>query len=221
MKWRSKLVVGLVGGAVLASAGGVFAEEGKSMATVETKPASLSLGEAAPMADVKMKNVDGASVSIDDVKGAKGTLVIFSCNACPWAKAWETRIVSLGNEFAKKGVGVVVINSNDPTVNAEDGYETMQARAKDRGMRFPYVVDATSEVARAFGATRTPEAFLFDKDGKLVYHGTIDDNAKEPGHVKSRYLRSALSAVSSGKVPSPQETKSLGCGIKFRAKSSS
>jgi len=97
----------------------------------------------------------------------------------------------------------------------------MQARAKARGMKFPYVVDATSDVARAFGATRTPEAFLFDKDGKLVYHGTIDDNAKEPNQVKARYLRSALLAVSTGKVPSPQETKSLGCGIKFRAKSSS
>lgn len=178
----------------------------------------LALGSPAPLADVKMKNVDGRDLSIADVKGAKGTLVVFSCNACPWAKAWETRIVELGNGFSKRGVGVMVINSNDPTVAETDDYATMQARAKLRGMKYPYVVDATSDVARAFGASHTPEAFLFDAKGKLVYHGTIDDNAKEPGKVKERYLKNALTTVVAGRQPSVKETKSLGCGIKFRSK---
>lgn len=182
---------------------------------------SLALGSPAPMADTKMKNVDGQEVSIADVAGKKGTLVIFSCNACPWAKAWESRIVSLGNSYAKRGVGVIVINSNDPGMNSEDGFDTMVNRAKSEKMAFPYVVDATSDVARAFGATRTPEAYLFDAEGKLVYHGTIDDNAKEPSKVKQRYLDAALKSVSSGKTVAVQETKALGCGIKFRAKSSS
>src|SRR6266545_6438057 len=124
---------------------------------------TLAIGASAPMADVKMTSVDGKSVSIADVKGAKGTLVVFTCNACPWAKAWEARIAELGNAFAKRGVGVIAVNPNDPEVQAEDAYAVMQQRAKKRGMSFPYVVDVTSDLARAFGATRTPEAFLFDR----------------------------------------------------------
>ncbi len=176
----------------------------------------LALGSRAPRADVKMKNVDGRELAIADVVGPKGTLVIFTCNHCPFVKQWESRIVDLGNTFAAKGVGVIAINANDPAAYAEDGYENMQARARERGMKYPYVVDATSAVAKAFGATRTPEAFLFDRDGKLVYHGTIDDNGREPEQVKEPYLRNALEAVVDGRVPPKQETKSLGCTIKFR-----
>ena len=110
----------------------------------------------------------------------------------------------------------MLVNANDPTMHAEDGFEEMQARAKSRGMKIPYVVDDTSGVARAFGASVTPEAFLFDKAGKLAYHGTIDDNRKEPDKVKARYLKDALDAVVAGKKPAVPETKGLGCGIKFR-----
>jgi len=187
-------------------------------ARAQEAPPGLALGDPAPMTDVKMKNVDGREVSIADVQGTKGTLVIFSCNACPWAKAWEKRIVALGNSWQKKGVGVVVVNSNDPGRVAEDDYATMQKHAKERGMSYPYVVDATSDVARAFGAAHTPEAFLFGADGKLAYHGTIDDNAKEPGKVKTRYLEDALKAVAAGREVAVKETKALGCGIKFRPK---
>jgi peroxiredoxin len=168
------------------------------------------------MADVKMTGVDGKEYSFADVRGAKGLLVVFTCNACPWVKAWETRVTEVGNAAAKLGIGMIAVNPNDPAVVAEDGYDEMKARAKKLGVRFPYVVDATSGVARAFGATRTPEAFLFDKDGKLVYHGTIDDNAKEPKNVKSRYLSDAVIAVAAGKSVAMAETKSLGCTIKFR-----
>lgn len=182
----------------------------------DPKPQSLALGDPAPQADVKMMGVDGSEISIADAAGEKGTLVVFTCNACPWVKAWEKRMVELGNSYAKRGVGVVMINSNDPGTVPADGYAEMKQRAKDRKMAFPYVVDATSDVARAFGATRTPEAFLFDASGKLVYHGTIDDNAKEPKRVKARYLRDALQALTSGKQVAVKETKALGCSIKFR-----
>jgi peroxiredoxin len=192
--------------AVLAA--GVSAQEGQP----------LALGERAPRAEVKMKGIDGKSMSIAEARGAKGTLVLFTCNACPWVKAWEDRIAELGNAYRERGVGVIAINPNDPKAVAEDGYEEMQRRAQEKGFRFPYVVDATSEVAAAFGATRTPEAFLFDAQGRLVYHGTIDDNAKEPEKVEARYLRDALEAVVAGKAPAVQETKALGCTIKFRAK---
>lgn len=202
--------------AVAASAALALAVSALPSIAEDEVPASLAIGAALPMADVKMMNVDGKQLSFAEARGKKGLLVVFTCNACPWAKAWETRIVELGNAAAKQGVGMIAVNSNDPSVVAEDGYDDMKARAKERGMKFPYVVDATSGVARAFGATRTPEAFLFDKDGKLVYHGTIDDNAKEPKSVKSRYLSDAVSAVAAGKSVATAETKSLGCTIKFR-----
>lgn len=176
----------------------------------------LSLGATAPMADTAMKGTDGNDHTIAGAAGDKGTLVVFTCNHCPWAKAWEERIVALGNRAAGEGIGVIAVNSNDPEAYAEDGYEAMQQRAEKLGMAFPYVVDATSDVARAFGATRTPEAFLFDASGKLVYHGTIDDNAKEPDKVEKRYLEDAVNAVMAGSAVPMAETKALGCGIKFR-----
>lgn len=179
-------------------------------------PTSLELGASAPKSDVAMKGVDGKSLTIAQAAGKKGTLVIFTCNACPWVKAWETRIAEVGNAAAKSGIGVIAINPNDPAQNSEDGYDEMRARAKKLGLRFPYVVDATSDVARAFGATRTPEAFLFDAKGELVYHGTIDDNSRDAKAVKSRWLSDAVLAVASGKPVSEAETKALGCSIKFR-----
>jgi peroxiredoxin len=195
----------------LALAGGIAQAQADAEA-----PKALALGSTMPMADASLKNVDGKTLTLASVQGTKGTLVVFSCNACPWAKKWETRIVALGNAYSKKGVGVVVINSNDPKVNAEDGYDVMVTRAKQRGMKFAYVEDGTSEVARAFGAARTPEAFLFDASGKLVYHGAVDDNADDAKAVKNKYLENALASVTTGKAVKVAETKALGCGIKFR-----
>jgi peroxiredoxin len=179
---------------------------------------AIKLGDAPPKADVKMKNVDGKQVSIADAKGEKGTLVIFSCNHCPFVKAWEERIATLGNASLKKGVGVIQINSNDPKV-AGDTFEAMQQRARDRGFQFPYVVDQGSEVAVAFGASRTPEVFLFDAAGKLVYHGTIDDNHQNAANAKEHYLKDALDSLTAGKEIAVKETKAVGCSIKFFPKS--
>ncbi len=162
-----------------------------------------------------MKNVDGTEITIDEIRGEKGTLVLFSCNHCPFVKAWEARIATLGNDYREKGIGVVQVNSNDPN-KAGDTYASMQQRARARGFKFPYVVDATSDVARAFAATRTPEAFLFDAAGKLVYHGTIDDNYKSEEGVKTTYLKDALDAVIAGEAVPVAQTKAVGCGIKFR-----
>jgi len=178
---------------------------------------ALKLGDTAPKADVKMKGVDGKEVSIADVKGTKGTLVIFTCNHCPFAKAWETRIAEIGNAAVKEGVGVIAINPNDPTEFAEDSYEQMQEHAKQRGFQFAYVVDSTSDVARAFGASRTPEIFLFDANGKLAYHGAVDDS-KDAKNVDKHYLQDAIAALLAGKPIPVAETKAVGCSIKFRAK---
>lgn len=187
-------------------------------AGAQEAPRALAIGKTAPMADVKMAGVDGASLSIADVKGAKGTMVIFTCNSCPWVKAWESRIAELGNTFAKQGIGVIAINPNDPGVKSDDDMPSMKERAEALGLEFAYVVDASSDVARAFGATKTPEVFLFDRKGKLVYHGAIDDNAKEPEKVSARWLNDALVATAGGKAVAVKQTKSLGCSIKFRAR---
>ena len=177
----------------------------------------LNIGDKAPSTSVKMKNVVGSEVSIADVTGKEGTLVIFSCNHCPFVKAWQDRIASIGNAAKGKGVGVIVINSNDPASYPEDSFTEMQARAKQLGFTFPYVVDATSGVARSFDATRTPEAFLFDKDGKLVYHGAIDDSQKAD-EVSKHFLQDAIDAAIAGKDIPVKETKFVGCGIKYRTK---
>jgi peroxiredoxin len=215
---REKTKTGWFAGGGTLAATMLIAGLGVAQPSADEVPGALAIGKPAPLADSKMKNVDGKELTIAGVKGTKGTLVVFTCNHCPWAKAWHSRIVTLGNASVKRGVGVVAINANDPTAYAEDDFPSMQANAKKSKMAFPYVVDATSDVARAFGATRTPEAFLFDADGKLVYHGTIDDNAKQPDQVKSRYLEDAVNALVDGKPIALAETKALGCGIKFRTK---
>ena len=189
--------------------------------TAGSARAQLAIGDALPMKDVKMTGVDGKSVTIAGVSGKKGTLVVFTCNHCPWAKMWQTRVTEIGNAAGKAGIGMVAINANDPAEYPEDGMDGMKQRAKELGIKFPYVVDATSDVARAFGASRTPEAFLFDAGGKLVYHGTVDDSPKDASAVKDAYLKDAVSAVSTGKTVTTAETKAMGCSIKFRAKTTS
>jgi peroxiredoxin len=180
----------------------------------------IAIGEAAPMTGVEMQNVDGERLTIGRVRGEKGTLVVFTCNHCPWAKAWHDRLTTLGNQYAAQGIGVIAINSNDPAEHEDDGFEAMQARARETGMRFPYVVDATSDVARAYGATKTPEVFLFDRELKLAYYGAIDDNAHEEQNVAQRYLRDALEAVVNGSPVPVSQTRALGCSIKFRGRAS-
>jgi len=185
-------------------------------ASVAVAGGPLAIGAAIPDAGVKMMNVDGKELSIKDVEKPAGTLVVFTCNHCPFAKAWESRIVALGNSYGAKGIGVIAINANDPKVAPGDSLDGMKERAKENGMQFPYVVDGTSGVARAFGATRTPEAFVFDKNGKLVYHGAIDDS-QDPENVETTYLKDALDAVLAGSDVAVKETKSIGCTIKFRS----
>ncbi len=181
-------------------------------------PKALALGAPAPMRDVALKNVDGLSVTLASAAGKKGTLVLFICNHCPYVKAWQGRIAETGNAAVKQGIGVVAINSNDPAAYPEDAAGEMVKRAKSVGYKFPYVVDATSDLARAFGASHTPEAFLFDGKGALVYHGAVDDNAQAVKDVKSHWLADAVAAVGAGKPVATAETKALGCGIKFREK---
>jgi peroxiredoxin len=169
----------------------------------------LAIGQPAPMADVVMKNIDGGELSITGAAGEYGTLVMFSCNSCGSVLAYQDRIAMYLNKFQEAGVGVIVINPNDPAQAEVDSFEGMQQRAKELGFEFPYVVDATSDVARAFGATRTPEVFLFDADGLLVYTGGIDDS-KGPEQVTETYMADAVNALISGDEIAVKESRSLG-----------
>lgn len=179
-------------------------------------PGPLAIGAKVPEVSARLKSVTTAGeVSLTKVAGPKGTLVVFTCNGCPYAKAWEDRIVELSNSYAQKGVGVLLVNSNNPGVSKGDTEDLTRERAKQKGIKVPYAVDPESQYARAFGANKTPEAFLFDKAGTLVYHGAIDDNHEEPAKVAKRYLQDALDAVVTGKKPALTESKSLGCSIKF------
>ena len=221
MKLRNAMILPLL--AVL-SAAPALACCGAGMGAAAATPAAdatgaLAIGQSAPLATVAMKNVDGKDVTIAGAAGRKGTLVLFICNHCPWVQAWQGRIATIGNAALAQGVGVVAINANDPAAFPEDAYDAMKTRAKEVGYKFPYVVDATSDVARAFGATHTPEAYLFDAKGKLVYHGGVDDNARDAKAVKSPWLQQAVDAVVAGKPVPASETKALGCSVKLREKS--
>lgn len=176
----------------------------------------LKLGESLPAGDVEMMNVDGRLMTLHKVAGAKGTLVVFACNHCPFVKAWESRLASIGNVSQKNGVGVMFINANDPMEYPVDDLEHMKIQAKEADFQFPYGVDETSDVARAFGAARTPEVFLFDAERRLVYHGAVDDNTHVPEQVRNHYLQDAVAALLAGKEIPVKETSSVGCGIKFR-----
>ncbi len=176
----------------------------------------LGLGDLMPSRTVEMQNVDGKMLTLEGVAGKQGTLVVFSCNHCPFVKAWESRMVELANKAATQGLGVLFINSNDSKAFPTDSAEHMRQQAAKAGYAFPYVVDAASVVARAFGAARTPEVFLFDGKRMLVYHGAVDDNPYKPKKVKKHYLSDAVTALVAGEEIAEPETRSVGCSIKFR-----
>ena len=175
----------------------------------------LDLGSILPLGDIKMADISGKDISLNDAKGKNGLLVIFSCNTCPWVIAWEDRYVELAETYKDKGVGIVAINSNEKQFETVDSMEEMQAHAKEQGYNFYYTMDYGSKLASEFGATRTPHIYLFDKKDKLVYRGAIDDNARKPDQVENTYLADAIDNMLAGSAIDPAATKALGCAIKF------
>lgn len=174
----------------------------------------LPLGASLPKADVKMKDVSGKEVSLQEIKTDKGLLVMFSCNTCPYVIKNQGRSYEICKYAMGSGLGVAVLNSNEAKRGDDDSYEEMKAYAKDQGYGWYYLVDQRSAMADAFGANRTPECFLFDGNGKLVYHGAIDDNPNDASAVSRKHLRMAVDEVLNGKEVSVKESRSVGCGIK-------
>ena len=169
------------------------------------------IGEVAT--DFNLKNVDGAMVSLASIDNAKGYIVTFTCNECPFAKLYEDRLIELHNTYAPQGYSVIAINPNSPE-NEKEGYAAMQARAKEKGFPFAYLVDEGQKIYPQYGAVRTPHVFLLDKDRKVQYIGAIDDNSKAPEDVKVKYIEDAIKALEAGKKPSLTITKAIGCPIK-------
>jgi thioredoxin-related protein len=173
----------------------------------------LPIGSAIPNADYKMKDVSGKDLTLTEAKTAKGLLVIFSCNTCPYVKLSEARIKEVQGICKKDGIGIIIVNSNEGQRDSDDSYEAMKKYAASQAYTAPYVVDAGSKLADAFGAGRTPQCFLFN-DKKLIYKGAIDDNVKDVKLAKQNYLKDAIKALTEGKSVVTESTKSIGCTIK-------
>ncbi len=167
--------------------------------------------------DINLKNVDNSMVSFADYPDAKGFIVIFTCNTCPYAVASEDRIIALDAEFKSKGFPVIAINPNNPEVQSADTFEKMQQKAKDKGFTFPYLYDESHTLYETFGATKTPHIFLLQRENKgliVKYIGAIDDNVRNAEAVKERFLANAVYELLEGKEVSVKETRAIGCSVK-------
>lgn len=170
-------------------------------------------------AGFKLKNTDGKLVSLSDYPDAKGFTVIFTCNNCPYAIAYQDRITEIDKKYKKKGYPVIAINSNDPEIAPADSYDKMIIRAKEKGYTFPYLYDETQEVCLNYGAKRTPQVYLLQKKGNdliVQYTGAIDDNYQDASAVTSPFLSNAIDALLAGGTPEPLSTKAIGCSIKMK-----
>jgi peroxiredoxin len=177
---------------------------------------TLQIGQSAP--EFKLKGVDGKDYSISSFKDSKVLVVFFSCNHCPFVVGSEARMVQFHKDYTPKGVAMIAINANETQNHPADSYEHMVTHAKEKGLTFPYVRDDSQDVARAYGALRTPHYYVFDKDRKLRYTGRMDDNPRTPGAEKTHELRDAVDAVLAGKKPPVELTNPIGCNVKWQGK---
>jgi peroxiredoxin len=171
------------------------------------------------VSDFKLKNVNGKLVSLGDYKAAKGYIVVFTCNTCPYAIAYEERIKELNQKYASKGYPVIAINPNDPGAQPGDSFEKMQERAKEKAFGFPYLFDTDEIVTKQFGASKTPHVYVLQKTSKgnvVEYIGAIDDDTEGTRADKVKYVEAAIDALSQGKKPEIANTKAIGCTIKWK-----
>lgn len=167
--------------------------------------------------DFKLENIDGSMVSLSDFNEAKGFIVTFTCNTCPYAVAYEDRIEALNKKYASKGYPVIAIMPNNTDVKPGDNMEAMQKRAKEKGFTFPYLIDKGQKIYPQYGATKTPHVYVLQKTKKgniVKYIGAIDDNFQDANAVKTKYVEDAVNALLSGNEIKVKETKAIGCTIK-------
>lgn len=176
--------------------------------------AQLALKAPIPEKDYKMEAISGKKMSLQDAKTDKGLLVIFTSNTCPYVIGYQSRINAICELAQAEKLGVILVNPNEATRTSADAPAAMKAYAEKNAFKWDYAIDENHRLADAFQATRTPECFLFNKDGILVYHGGIDDNPGDAGKVNNNYLKAAITEMLSGKNITKAETKSVGCTIK-------
>lgn len=174
----------------------------------------LGIGDVAP--DFKLRNVDGKMISMADYPQAKGFIVIFTCNHCPFSVAYEDRIIELQKTFGPQGYPVIAINPNDPAAQPEDSYDLMVTRAREKAFNFPYLFDEGQKIYPQYGATRTPHVYLLDNKRVVRYIGAIDDNFSDASAVQKHYVADAIRALQQGGSPEPELTKAVGCTIKVK-----
>ncbi len=179
----------------------------------------LQLGEKAPY--FSLKGTDGKIHNLSDYvakdhTSKKGLVVVFTCNHCPYAQAYEQRLITLALNYQEKGIQFVAICSNDSAGYPQDDFDHMVEKSKELSLPYPYLHDITQSVAKAYDAACTPEVYLFDSEQKLCYHGRIDDNHRDPKSVEHHDLRNALEAVLSGQPPESPMTSAIGCSIKWK-----
>lgn len=183
------------------------------MVLINDNSTVLNIGDTIPQ--FSLPSVDGLTIESHLIKDPV-LVVIFTCNHCPYAQAYEDRLIALGNHFDEEGVQFVLINSNDATGYPEDSFEAMKIRYKEKGFPFPYCHDESQEVAKAYGALCTPHCFVFDERRNLQYKGRIDDNWKDASAVKEQNLKDAIDAILKGETPRKQEANAIGCSIKWK-----
>ena len=166
--------------------------------------------------DFSLKSTDGKMVSMKDFPDAKGFIIVFTCNHCPFAIKYEDRINDLAKRYKPQGYELIAINPNDPEVQPADSFEAMQDRAKEKSFAFPYLFDEGQQIFPQYGATKTPHIFLLDKERVVRYIGAIDDNVEDASLVQEKYLENAIAALSQGNLPEPSVTKAIGCSIKVK-----
>jgi len=174
---------------------------------------TLVIGSYAP--EFSLLGTDGTNYSLSSFSEKKALIAVFSCNHCPYVQAYEERIKQIQNDYSES-TQVVCINSNDDIKYPDDSFEEMVKRASEKKFNFPYLRDSDQSIAKAYGATHTPEIFLFDAERKLVFHGKVDDNWQDENSVRSKYLRNALDELLAGKPISVPETFTIGCTIKWK-----
>jgi peroxiredoxin len=174
----------------------------------------LPIGADIPNPDLKMKDIKGREISLKEVKQKNGLLVMFSCNTCPVVRGYQSRTKEICKYALDNNIGVILLNSNERLRNDGDSFSDMKQYAQEQEYAWYYAVDEKSKMANAFDANRTPECFLFNKDGKLSYHGAIDDNPRNSANVKRHHLKEAIDEMNAGKDVTVKITRSVGCGIK-------
>ncbi len=176
---------------------------------------AIDIGADAPLTEVVMEDaISGKDYTLDGIKKENGLLVMFSCNTCPWVLAWEDRYDDIAAACADNKIGFIVVNANEAQRGSSDSKAGMKAHAEDKNYTFPYVIDKNHVLADAFGATKTPDLFLFDGTLKLQYKGAIDDNGRDPSAVTKKYIENAITNMVAGKAIDPNSTRSIGCSIK-------